>query len=258
MEKILIIGPIKPPIGGVSEHIYRFSYHFSKQYNIVQLDESNIKKPGILNIHSFLIQKILAEFRSSNVVISHTPFYLFRILYGLLAKLMRQKYIVYIHSDRRKGLLIETARTIVSLIADRVITSNQEIQARFPNSICLPAYLPPSKTPLLDTFLYNLIMKEKKRGKRIVVSNAWKIVIENDSDLYGLNFFSAISKALISDNKLFFVFNVADQLHNTDYIEGFRKNAGPNYYIGDYLDDFNHIYKISDIYIRCKSGRAHV
>ena len=51
-KKILLIGPIAPPIGGVSIHIQRLSILIENEYETDFIDESHVVKSECFNLRS--------------------------------------------------------------------------------------------------------------------------------------------------------------------------------------------------------------
>lgn len=263
-QKIAIIGPIHPPVGGVSTHISRFMSLFSGRYTFLPIDESSTPKNGIPNLKKGDFWGAAKHLLSANVLIVHTTskLYLVWLIYAVFGALSRKKVIIYIHSFRQNTntFLFAIFRKAICRIAHRVIVTNTALETLFQSKATelIPAYIPPpcpEKNIPNDYAGANAVFTAKIQGKKIVISNAWRIIMEHGVDIYGFNHFLTLAEYCCQNNPdYYFVFNIADPSSNKEYIDqcidNHRSLLSVNTVITNYTGDFLPIYRNSDIYIR--------
>jgi len=188
-KSILIIGKIPPPIGGVTIHTYRLYINLKTKYKNVKLIS-----PKPMNLFKIL----LFSFFYKNIIIESKAFAKKSILfYLILKKIFGKNIITVFHSLRDDPVKYKK----VLKYSDHIISVNNEIKKRLNNvgvnsniSVFSP-FIPPTKE---EKKFFKPFKYEKSPNEIIIVFNAFKIIFENNKDLYGLDtiieFFSEISK----------------------------------------------------------------
>lgn len=257
----MICGPYPAPFGGVSIHIQRLGILLgNKGINVVYCDESKEIKKNIYNIRSLNILKYIKDIYRSDIIHIHSSVDILRLFHILVSKALNKKIIVTIHSWRKKEYQHYVWSKILSLLCHNVIFVNSEtatlLDISTEKKLIFPAFIPPppSKNILPDS-INNFINQTNLNNKKIVVSNAFRIVEFNNEDLYGFDLcLQAFSDSRIAD-KASLIFIVSDTSANKQkidyYLEQIReKDLGSSilFYLG--AIDFYSLLSISDISIR--------
>lgn len=257
----MILGPFPPPFGGVSVHISRLKHMLETQYDIDVIDESKVAKPGVVHLQSFKLLPYLKRMFAADIVHIQSGHYFLRTLHFVVAKLLRKKVIVSLHSYAidKKGNLEKKIDLLIVKNSDKVICVNREIRDRFSykHTVVREAFLPPvlKHEDALPATLENWIMRKKADGQLICCGNAWRLVNYNQQDLYGLDLFVEIAKQCReNDMNVCFVFTISDQ--NGDIsIEKYQKYIEDNdlkdiFYLYTQPVSFVRIIRLCDVVIR--------
>lgn len=188
-KSILIIGKIPPPIGGVTMHTYRLYVNLKSKYKNVKLIQ-----PKPMNLFKIL----LFSFFYKNILIESKSFAKKSILfYFILKKIFGKNIINVFHSLRDEPIKYKK----VLKYSDYIIAVNSEIKRRLngieknKKILVYSPFIPPTDE---EKRFFKPFKYEKSTNEKIIVFNAYKIIFENNKDLYGLDtiieFFSEISK----------------------------------------------------------------
>src|SRR5688572_17582228 len=90
-NRLLLIGPVTPPIGGVSIHIERLRCLVATDFQITLLDESRTIKPAVLNIRRMSPVRYLSRIIQSDIVHVHSGPSLLKFIHTLAARLLGKK-----------------------------------------------------------------------------------------------------------------------------------------------------------------------
>ena len=71
-KKVLIIGPIAPPAGGISIHIARLKHLIQDDFTLDFIDESSVIKSDYFSIKSFNPFIYLKKILSADILYIHT------------------------------------------------------------------------------------------------------------------------------------------------------------------------------------------
>jgi len=190
-KKLLLIGPLPEPIGGVSIHIARLSDLLKNQFAIKYIDESPNNKPEIFNIRSLNILKYIKLILWADIVHIHSGVTLFRILHLTLSKLFRRKTIVTMHSLSHQTPTLIKINSLFLKLADTIILVSKEIQnsLKVPSPIIKEAFIPPSmeNEPEIPQHITQWIKHQKDKQRTIISANASKITLHHNVDLYGFD-----------------------------------------------------------------------
>lgn len=260
-KKLLIIGPYAPPFGGVSIHIKRLITLLSTNFEIIKIDESPHIKPTLFNIRSFNLFRYIKLVSKSNIIHIHSGHYLLRLLHFFTAKILDKKLIITVHAYEENG------KTFVEKYIDLfifkqtglVLIVNEEISQKLnlKNSIIKNAFLPPNlrEEEPLPLYINNWIQDKKDNGYFICCSNASRLDVCNNEDLYGLDLCIEAAKICKEKNiKIAFVFIVSDTtgvLNIKFYEDLIQKYHLANlFYLHKFSISFISLVKQADIILR--------
>jgi hypothetical protein len=147
-RKLLIIGPILPPVGGISIHIDRFVNLFSDEFSFDYIDEARVRKAGIFNLRSFNLIRYFKKISSADIIFIHSVKNIQRYFHLIAGKLTKAKIIFSVHTyPKALGFPIGFLDRYIFNLADRIILVNQHMKSflRFSdNKIFIKhAFLPP-------------------------------------------------------------------------------------------------------------------
>ena len=228
--KILLIGPLPPPPGGVSIHIQRLSNVLKSAFDVDFIDEAKSVKNGFYNIRSFKLWGYFKKIRQAKLLYIHSGTSFLRMLHLTVGWVFSKKIILTLHFyPPRKSKLLRYIDELFYRFADAVIVVNSNIL----QNISLPsdkyivnnAFLPPvmDEEPQLPSNVTEWISNEKKSQKIVICANAWRLDTFNNHDLYGLDLCIEITRRLLAENrKVSFVFNVATIDNFTNVYEKYQ------------------------------------
>lgn len=182
-NRLLIIGTIPPPIGGVTVHVSRLISHLDKVgflYGFV-----DYKKNGIL--------KILKKIKKYNIIHIHVSNIFFVLFIVIYTKILSKKIIFSMHYDVNimKSFLKNKIFKFCLKTIDVPIALN-ESSLSFSlkinkNAMRISSFLPPLKEESLPPILLKNIEYDKKIYKKLFTTNAWKLVFdEQNNEVYGV------------------------------------------------------------------------
>lgn len=216
-RKILITGPLPPPAGGISIHLYRLKQLLDPFYDIDIIDESRSKKNQYFNIRSLNIFRYLSKINQTDLVYVHSGNRLFKKINIFSALLFRKKLIVTIHGyGKKRNRLLKWWDELFFNRADKIVLVNQEIHDKLTlnKKKCLVQhpFLPPvmSQEPPLPPIILDILQDIRKKGKKVICANASRLDTYNGEDLYGLDIALEALNTLNKKGKPFFlIFNVS-------------------------------------------------
>lgn len=218
--RLLIIGPLPPPAGGVSIHIIRLIELLQNDYDIDVIDESFLFKKQYFNFRSGNLFKYLNKILRSDVVFIHSGNHTFKKLHLIISKCFFKKTIVTFHGfgHKRKDKKFGFWERFIYKQSDKIIFVNKAIQSNliFANNKCIVkhAFLPPimSFEPELPSIISEWIKQARSQNQTIICSNASRLNIYNNQDLYGLDMCIEVVERLlkkgININLIFIVSSV--------------------------------------------------
>lgn len=196
--KILLISKIPPPVGGVAIHTLRLINMLKKDNFDFDLVEPNKKK---------LFRLFISTIRAKVIHIHSLRFFAISWIYFCVLRYVFKKNIILtLHSLRRVPKLSH----IIFKIPNSIICVNNQILKKISNIkgsnkgiYEISPFLPFEDSE--ERFFDKLNLKESlflERGK-IISFNAWKVIIENGKDIYGIDtVLEAFSKVSSIDNEL--------------------------------------------------------
>ena len=219
-----MLGPVAPPVGGVSVHISRITKLLRNDFEFDFIDESREIKKSYFNIRSLKIFQYFKKVKQSNILFIHSGKKTLRIFHLLIGKLFGKRIILTIHSFVSNNSRFSCyLNGVLYTLADKIVVVNPDIKSRLNlptnKTIIKEAFIPPQNEfePELPTGLGELISKKINEGNPIICANASRLDKYNNQDLYGLDLCIEVAKKLL-DEKLpfFFIFVVSSLEKNAD------------------------------------------
>lgn len=215
-KNILFMGPYSA-VGGVSVHIKRLSILLAEKYAVSFVDESPLEysKGEVFNIRSKNIVQYLKLVNNADVIHIHSGVSVLRIFHILTAFFFGKKSIVSYHTiynlPSKNAIFINR---LFLPFTNKVICVTEEINniLRPKKSVVLPAFVPPliEKEPELPATLVEVI--EKIKRNKLIVSNAFRLDLHQETDLYGMDLLLDVARKIRSEGlKYKIIFIVADR-----------------------------------------------
>lgn len=185
MTRILLLGTIPPPIGGVTIHLDRF-FNLFKDSRVFELSILDLKKKTLFiknrKIRSFF--KILIYFMKINIVHIHISNNYIKVFFAFISKLLFKKVIYTHHNSLVKNKFIFK---VMFKLCDRIILVNdKEISANLiiaEKTEVIPAFLPPYK---IEKLPYTL-EEEIKKFDKVISTNCYLYNLINSKHVYGFD-----------------------------------------------------------------------
>ena len=197
MKKVLLIGTVPPPIGGVTVHIKRFLEYEQSEYELGVLD---IKKRIIFKKDKNIVKilDILVYFLNASIVHLHISNNI-KILLALVARMCFKKVFYTHHNSRISSIfgwhLINILSHRVILVNDKSINMNMIYNHK---TNVIPAFLPPMKIGDLPVE----IMDKLNKYSSIISTNCFQYSLYNNKDLYGFDLIIDAFYALSKNGKI--------------------------------------------------------
>jgi glycosyltransferase involved in cell wall biosynthesis len=241
-DKILIIGKVPPPIGGVTIHTVRL-LEYCKKENL-KLEFYNFQDFNFLKMAKAIALTKKAHLHASNT--------LFQLLFVVLCRLLRTNSILTIHGDlfahnafmNRFQLYAVRFCNYPILLNEKSFHIAKKLNS---NSKWMSAFIPPQKREFLSTDLQDRINYVKTKFKYVYCTNAHSLVFDKKgNETYGItslvNFFNVNPKDgfIVSDPK-------------GEYLRFFKNN---NFVLGNNIvlltgnHSFFEVLKQADCFIR--------
>ncbi len=202
--KILITGPVPPPAGGISIHIWRLKHLLEDVFEIDFIDEASSKKSGFYNFRSLNIFTYLKKIFRADVLYIHSGNRLFKKIHIITGRLFAKKIIITLHGyGPRRKMPFRAIDSMIFNLANKIILVNPDIAHKLslPSHKCIVkhAFLPPvmKDEPELPRLISDWLDKAQAGHKMIICANASRLDMHNNQDLYGLDMCIEIMKRMI-------------------------------------------------------------
>jgi len=262
-KNILLIGPIPPPTGGVSIHINRLAKLIENDFSIDFIDESHNAKSDYFNLRSLNIIRYLIKIINADLIYIHSGKSLLRIFHITFGRMFSKKIIITLHAyPVLKKNIKKSFDEFFFNWANKIVVVNSDMlkNITLPPEKCLiiHAFLPPilEKEFDLPNYVNDWIIAKKKLGRIIICSNASRLDIYNDQDLYGLDMCLDVALRLIEKNyPISFIYNVSSLERNNDLYQKYHEslqnmNIQNNFLLISEELSFVNLIKQSDIVLR--------
>lgn len=253
MNKVMIIGTIPPPIGGVTIHLDRFLNLFDekeyqigvfdiKKFTLFRREKHKTTNHGMSIVKFFFLSKIVHIQISNNL----------KLPIAIIAKLFFKKVVYTHHNSRINNKLIWN---LLNIVCDKVILVNDKsidtkLIYKFKTEV-IPAFLPPYRFEVLPEKLDDELMNFDK----VISTNCSLYNLINGKHVYGFDLivdaFNSLSQnGQIKNTVLVLVDPSATTKEFVDVLLQ-NKDFGTNkvLYISDKID-FGALVKKSNITIR--------
>lgn len=263
MNKILFIGPIPPPFGGVSIHIKRLSTLLKNDFKIAFIDESKQIKKEYFNFRKFNLLKYFSLINKNKIIAIHSGNSHLRFFHILSCLILRKKIILTIHAyPDKKNILTRNIENIIFNQCNKIILVSHEMLSNIhinrKKLIVKHAFIPPciEEESDLPIHLKSKLDQLKSSGKKIICGNASRLDQYNNEDLYGVDLCMSIANKL-KEKKIeaIILFNVAEidkyQIAYDTYQNQIQRENLQNYfYLFNDQISFIRLMQQSDIIIR--------
>ncbi|WP_160888789.1 glycosyltransferase [Halobacillus litoralis] len=210
-DSIIMIGPLPPPIGGVSVHISRLKSSITEEFNIYTIDTSSNRFIQFLKLFSLMF---FSMFNSSRYIVhNHTSNLKTNYLIIFLCRIFNVKYIQTFHSFRianlnksyvKKELLRYVLRNSEQIIAVSEEIKNYLIKYYMKNTrrvIVQPAFIPyyqNETTRAIKKYKSELQLDDFISSHNIIIcANASRLAFHEKEDLYGIDMCIELVNTLI-------------------------------------------------------------
>jgi glycosyltransferase involved in cell wall biosynthesis len=184
LAKVLILGKLPPPIGGVRIHVDRLLQH---------LENQKFPHFEFFHLEARLLVKMLKAIPKSKVIHLHTSNPWLQLLLSIYCLAYRKKLIITYHSNwGRYGLLASLAEQLSACFATIPLVQNPESLVKAlklnRNALLIPAFIPPVKISPLPTTVAEYLFIFKKRFTYIFCTQAWNITFDkHGKETYGIS-----------------------------------------------------------------------
>ena len=152
-KKVILIGPMPPPAGGISIHIWRLSHLMSNDFEVGFVDELAGRKQHYFNIRSMHLMKYFSLLSGADTVHIHSGSNLLRIFHLITGRMLFKRVVLTLHAyARQKKVIYRTIDEFFYSLADRIIVVNENILTRI--------NLPPGKCLVRNAFIPPVLKEE--------------------------------------------------------------------------------------------------
>ena len=229
--RILLIGPLPPPIGGVSIHIKRLSSLIADEFDIDYIDESHSIKDEYFNLRTFRLSHYLKKVIKADILYIHSGKRRLVIFHIIVGRFFFKKIIITVHGfPESSNKMQKLADSFFYSQANRIIAVNpvilENLKMPLHKAIVKYAFLPPAMDvePDLPEHLSSWLKMMKKKRQIVISANAYQLKYFNSQDLYGLDMCIETATRLIKKGlNVCFVYNVSSLEKNRDLFENYQK-----------------------------------
>ncbi len=257
-----MIGPYSA-VGGVSTHIKRVSKILESDCDFSFIDESPLKKnSSVYNIRSLNAFAYFSNIVKAEFIHIHSGPWWLRVLHLFTTAFFNKKSIVTFHALRNPTRFQMLAQRVCCKKAENIIVVSKEIYIALgiKKALIRPAFIPPiiENESVLPNEIQTVL--EKAKGKKIIIGNAFKLVLLNNQDLYGLDLLIDVAIKIKQDNLAYkIIFVIANVDKNDDLYQNYLKiiskeNLEKTITIIPYSVSFIRFIKESDLVVRPTSS----
>ncbi|PFX98201.1 glycosyltransferase [Bacillus mycoides] len=208
--KVVIVGPVPPPMGGISVHIKRVQkYLINKNMECIVYNESKWESPenAVYSIKSFKKFLLKISFIKTDVLHFHTVDKRVRIMLGIY-KLFGKKIILTIHGESLieqitesnviiRYCLLKSLKSIDKIICVNPKNEEQLLKLGFDEKkVCsIPAFLKPIENKNDFNNIPQCVWEFISNQEFVIAANG-NIKFYNNEDLYGVDLLIKLVKKL--------------------------------------------------------------
>lgn len=196
-----MVGKLPPPYGGITIHSKRlYQTLYENDYNVYFI---NIKK------NKFIMQLYqIIKIKRNGIIHIHLSNLLVILLITLLAKLTLKKVVVTFHSFRNKNFFHKLVTVFILLISNKVIAVGNTVESDIKkinfkknNIKMINSFIPPTKEELLNLRVPIEIFNKLDNSSFKIAINAYQLILEKGTDLYGIKTGILLAERLIQNKK---------------------------------------------------------
>jgi hypothetical protein len=182
--KLLVIGKLPPPIGGVTIHVQRLLDHL----------ETNEIDYSFYDLSKFSLISFINTVRKHKYAHLHSSSPKLKLLFSAICTIVRTKSMMTIHGnlgrfDRINNQIDRLAFTLCNypiVLNKQSYAMAQKFNA---NTQLLSAYLSPVKKTELPAGIIEMLQKVRNTYRYVVATNAYaKVYDKNNDEIYGVDF----------------------------------------------------------------------
>jgi len=214
-RSITLVGPFPPPYGGISIHLERLTRYLDQsQYDYIVYNGTSDSTftnriISVRNRKLFFIVKLFL-FEKSKIFHLHTPNFLARVVFGIMAMFRSGKFVISIQGRSinlsiEKGLIKKWITFLILNQMDAIIACNEKIKNDCIKKIGLsknkifmiPAYIPPLIEDIKDPppYLSNFIRSHFP----VICATGWIGQKYKTEDVYGIDMLIELTERLMPD-----------------------------------------------------------
>ncbi|WP_026631880.1 glycosyltransferase [Dyadobacter alkalitolerans] len=243
MNKVLIIGQLPPPIGGVTMHVSRLIEHLP-QNGFDRFTFCDLKTDKWVNIMKAIKRHRTIHLHASN------PY--FQLLLAMLCVPTRKRLLLTYHGNwGRYRLAGNWAVRVSAFLCTVPIVQNNESLTKAkccnPNALLISTFIAAARVIPLDPECAHQLSDFRKRFEFLFCTNAWNLAFDkNGSETYGI---SQIISNISNVNSGGMV--ISDPSGNyRPFIEKSFGSIPENVLFIDGQHDFMNVLRVSDAFIR--------
>jgi glycosyltransferase involved in cell wall biosynthesis len=265
--KIILVGPLPPPLGGISVHLSRFNNYLQDNSVSTQVFNTSLKSKNVqeLFFKFFNILKNLKRSKENDLIIhvhSHNVF--LRLLFLIICKFYKVFYVITVHSYDTRNNKFSFINEYIFKNSDFIVTVNSRIKNMIlkkginnSNIQVIPAFISPmyEKDNEALSEEEKIIANRITKGSPLILGNAYRYDFINEIDLYGIDISIETCKLLKNKySNILFCFFIS-QIDNIEYhskiIQMIEINSlKDNFIIIDGNKPFYKFLKFANIFIR--------
>jgi glycosyltransferase involved in cell wall biosynthesis len=240
--KLLIVGVLPIPVGGVTTHVQRLLDSLNKaQYPFCFVD---IRKESFFKIFKLFLSHKWIHLHSSNVYA--------RFIFSFLGWLCRKKIILTVHGslgrfNRYKNLFDNLAikfSSIPILLNNKSFEKGKKLNK---NSVLISAFIPPLKNDSLENNILCKIAALRKNCDMLFCTNAYNVSYDKyQNEIYQVSLLVDIFKKF--EKKALIVSDPSGAYKNL--FTRRKENLPSNIFIISAPHNFFEILKLSDVFLR--------
>ena len=248
-RKVFFIGPVPPPVGGVSNHIVRMMSKISITDDIecAVLDIGRMKffDQNLVRKNIFYA---MTYFLSADIIHLHIN-HKWKVGIGIISKVFNKKLIYTRHNLHTSDL---KSATLLHKMADAAIfVSTPSFDTIDQKTKLIPAFISSEKISELNVQLKAVLNKYKTIIAAISTHPAKKPALLNGKDLYGFDMLLEAYENLIIENALLILLDPACAMKNVykSKVESLNNSGKDVMYLTDNID-FSALTKYLTLYVR--------
>jgi glycosyltransferase involved in cell wall biosynthesis len=186
--RLLVIGALPEPKGGVSMHVQRLAAEMSSRGLSVRIFDQARFKAERWRHRIKRVGQAWRDIQWCDCIHIHTSSPPVRLAQVMLARIMHRPVLVTIHSAAAKGYSHYLSAAATALATEVIYVSDQ-VAGRFKRAgSVIPAFLPPAPSEFgMSAPVQKWIDSQRSAGRKIAATNAYSLALHNGEDLYGLD-----------------------------------------------------------------------